>query len=70
MSNSGVDRYRSPESGNKTTIFFPANSSRFATSTAANKAAPEEMPHSIPSLRATALPYSNADPFSTAIISS
>ena len=44
-----VERYRSPESGSSTTMVFPAFSGRFASSSAAHRAAPEEIPTSTPS---------------------
>src|SRR5699024_5551050 len=50
---SGVDRYRSPKDGITTTMVLPANSSRAPTRAAASMAAPEEIPTSRPSLRAT-----------------
>ena len=53
-SNKMVDRYRSPKSGSTATIVLPAFSGRFATSTAAESAAPEEMPTSRPSWVAAA----------------
>jgi len=46
---SQVDRYLSPESGKIATITFPLFSFRFASSVAANIAAPEEIPARIPS---------------------
>ena len=48
--NKGVDIYLSPPSGRITTMFLPSYSFLCATSRAALKAAPEEIPTSIPSL--------------------
>lgn len=56
--NIGVDRYRSPVSGRRTTICFPAFSGRFASSAAAQRAAPEEIPTRMPSLSAIWRPVS------------
>ncbi len=47
--NSFVDRYRSPRSGRMVTISLPRFSWRLATSTAAQAAAPQLMPHIRPS---------------------
>ena len=68
--NNGVDKYLSPESGNKTTIFLPLFSGLEARIVAAFNAAPEEIPTRIPSLSANARPSSNASSFSIAITSS
>ena len=62
---SEVDKYLSPVSGSNTTIVFPSFSGRFASSVAANSAAPEEIPTSTPSVLATSLDVSNAASFST-----
>ena len=48
--NKGVDIYLSPPSGRITTMFLPSYSFLCAISRAALKAAPEEIPTSIPSL--------------------
>ncbi len=64
------ERYRSPESGSKATINFPAFSGLFASSTAAKTAAPEEIPTRIPYFLAISRPVRNASSFSTRIISS
>ena len=47
--NNSVDKYLSPESGNKTTIFFPLFSYLLANLTAAERAAPALIPTKIPS---------------------
>ena len=54
--NMGVDRYRSPVSGRRTTMVLPSFSGRLATWMAAWSAAPEEMPTSTPSLRPMSRP--------------
>ena len=41
--------YRSPVLGMMVTMVLPADSGRLPTSNAAQMAAPDEMPHSIPS---------------------
>ena len=41
--NRGVDRYRSPVSGSRTTMVLPADSGRWAICRAAHTAAPEEI---------------------------
>ncbi|CAK0775049.1 hypothetical protein CCP2SC5_680001 [Azospirillaceae bacterium] len=48
-SNKAVDKYRSAKDGKIATINFPAMSGRAATSKAADKAAPEEIPTANPS---------------------
>jgi len=48
-SNSAVERYRSAKDGRMTTIFLPAISGRAPTCSAADTAAPEEIPPGIPS---------------------
>lgn len=68
--NKGVDRYLSPESGRRTTIFLPLFSSLEARIEAALSAAPEEIPTRIASLLANLLPSANASSFSMVIISS
>ena len=62
--------YLSPLSGNKTTTVFPSFSLRDATSIAAFKAAPEEIPAEMPSVLINSLPVANASSFSTGMISS
>jgi hypothetical protein len=49
--NSRVERDRSPVSGRTTTMSLPAFSGRFATSTAAHSAPPQEIPTKMPSSR-------------------
>ena len=65
-----VERYRSPESGNIATIVFPLFSGFAASCKAAQTAAPEDMPASIPSSRLSLLAVSKASSFVTRIISS
>ena len=57
------DRYRSPVSGSRTTMVFPAFSGRLASSIAANAAAPEEIPTSTPSFCPISLPVAKASSF-------
>ena len=54
------DRYRSPESGRTTTMVFPAYSGFLASSPAAHRAAPEEMPTRMPSVRTISRPVARA----------
>ena len=54
--NMGLDRYLSPVSGRSATIHFPAFSGRFASSSAACSAAPEDIPARMPSREASSLP--------------
>ena len=54
--NMGLDRYLSPVSGRSATMHFPAFSGRFASSSAACSAAPEDIPARIPSREASSLP--------------
>ena len=53
-----VERYRSPESGSSTAMVLPSFSGRFAISSAAHRAPPEEMPASTPSSRPRRRPHS------------
>jgi hypothetical protein len=64
------DKYLSPVSGKITTINFPQFSLRTATLQAAKIAAPEEIPHKIPSLLAVRRDVSKASSLLTLIISS
>ena len=63
-----VDKYFSPPSGNRTTIFL--SFSFIAISTAALTAAPDDMPISNPSFFATVFPIERAFSFETVTISS
>jgi hypothetical protein len=65
-----VERYLSPVSGRRTTILFPAFSERLATTVAACRAAPEEIPTRRPSYLAAARDAAKASSFWTGIISS
>lgn len=53
---SAVDKYLSPLSGRRATIVLPLFSGRFASSTAAKRAAPALIPTSTPSLFPMSLP--------------
>lgn len=66
--NSTDDKYRSPKLGRITAINFPAFSGLLATSTAAAVAAPEEIPTSKPSFRASCLAISTASLLDTCFI--
>nr|AFK43679.1 unknown [Lotus japonicus] len=65
-----VDKYLSPKLGNTTAISFPAFSGLFPTCNAAAAAAPEEIPTSKPSWRATCFAVSTASSLDIAITSS
>src|SRR4030043_400175 len=68
--NSQVLIYRSPVSGRMTTIIFPLLPCLFATSMAAQTAAPEEIPANTPSSLASLLVNNPASSFDTLITSS
>ena len=69
-SNKAVDKYLSPVSGSKTTIFLPLFSGLLASSVPACIDAPADIPTNKPSVFATALDALNASSFSTGNISS
>ena len=65
-----MERYLSPVSGSNATIVLPLFSGRLASSIAAQRAAPDEMPTSTPSLLPKSLPVANASSLVTGITSS
>ena len=68
--NKSVVKYRSPVLGRTMTICFPWFPGCLANSNAAQAAAPEDMPHKIPSEAASSLAVVNACSLVTVMISS